>query len=597
MKARINAKDGLLLGGTLLAILAGSYWIWHENVVQRVFLVNELSVPVEIAVDGKVQKVPPRGLVEVSLLQGVYPVRVTAGGEVIDEGPVEVPSTSGVVAYNVLGASPLYTTAVHYGSETPSSSPSFEFHGGQRVVVSRKADYVFTTPPQSISVKSSSTKSHTRWHFDRAQGGWETTVSILKERSLREVALRVSLDVARHDPKAPDAFATASNLLEELRGTELALAYLQSALEDHPDDYDLHRTFQHLLRRGDRFEQARAYYRAFRQAHPGGLPVVLQARVEPPEAAVLLYKEVLAQEPENRMARRGLARVLLDLGRYGESAALFEQVAADDPDYKYYVDDHVRSLLRQGSVADALLAATKAVEKLPTEWRLAVLYADLAAMAEPLRLQPKSPAPAFIDKLAQKNRDPEVGIWMRSLAGLPVDEALIKKLRLQAEPMIHAARLQEAAAKDPGLAWVLCVKATPAALERVVSTVALLLGAEFLRAGDAAAADLMLANVPDIPLPKAAFEAYVMEGLEHEELWRLDGDARAALDFVRGRKLQAEGASGESLYAAARNREAWEGFVSRSMKSWPAPRPPKASSVTLKRRLAATSGDQGRPLL
>jgi tetratricopeptide (TPR) repeat protein len=502
---------------------------------------------------------------------------VTANGKVIDEGSIDVPSTDGVVAYNLLGASPLYNETVHYGTGAAPSG-SVDFYGGQRLVISRKAHFVFTTPPPSISVEESSGASHVRWHFARAPGGWPTTVGILKERELPEVALQVSLRVAEKDPTAGEAIVTAATLLERLRGVDSALAYLGRSLEGQPEAYELHRMYLHFLRRADRFEQARTYYRELHRTHEGTLPLVMLARAESREAALPLYQEALAKEPDSKLARRGLALLLYDLGRYPESAELFGKVAADDdPEYAFYAVDHVRALLRQGLAPEALEVARKAAEKAPTEWRLAVLHASIAAA------RPGTPPTTYIDRVAEKNQDAGQGVWMRSLVGLPVDEALVAKEQLQADASVLAARIHLAAAQDPALAWGLCAKATPATLERVLSPVALLLGLEFLRAGDTATADRLLSRLPDLPLPASAFTAYVMDGVEHPELWRLDDDARAALDFVRARKLEGDGASGETLYASARSREAWPGVVTRARSTWPAPRPGRAT-VTLARR-------------
>ncbi len=583
---RLSAKDLVLLGLTLTLVVGGGYWVWSASVVQRVFLVNGLPVSVQITVDGKTRGVPPGGKIEISLHRGLHQVRVDGvGGEVLEEGPFDVPSTGGVVAYNVLGTAPLYTESVVYGSGRGGGGTT-EFHGGRRLVVSPHADFVFTSPPQSISVeKSSSTSSHTRWHFDLAPGGWETTLTALRERGDLPSALRVSLGVIRADPKATEALQSAARLLQELRGPEAALAYLRKALESHPEDFDLHRTHQHLLRRADRFEQARAYYRSYREQHEGSsLAAVLLARVEAPETALELYHEALALEPDNKAARRGLAHLLLDLGRFRESSMLFDQVAEGDPDYKYYVDDHVRALLRLGEDAKAVQVASAAVQKAPNEWRLAVLYAELAGTEG---LRPPKIAQTYVDAIAQRARDPEYGVWMRSLAGLPVEPKTLQTVQLHGGAGAAAAAVQLAAQKDPAQAWGIVAKARPNALERLAAPVALLLAAEFLRIGDGHTADRLFSTLDEIAMPTEALKAYVTRGTEHPELWRLPADVRAVLDFARARKLQGEGAPNPGLYTTAIAREGYRSLVARALKSWPAPEPARnGASLVLRRRPA-----------
>src|SRR5262249_61900949 len=96
------------------------------------------------------------------------------------------------------------------------------------------------------------------------------------------------------------------------------------------------------------------------------------------------------------LARRGLARALLQTGRAAESASRFAEIEATDPDYKYYAADHTRALLLLGRKAEALQAAARACDRFPTEWPLAVLYAKVASLPG---LEGR-PAPTHIDRLA-----------------------------------------------------------------------------------------------------------------------------------------------------------------------------------------------------
>ena len=113
---RLSKKDLFLLVLTICVVVGGVYIAWSANVDQRVFLVNGLDVPTQVAVDGQTRTVGP-GHIEISLHRGVHQVRVTGpGGELLEEGPIDVPSGAGAVAYNVLGAAPLYTETIIYGA-------------------------------------------------------------------------------------------------------------------------------------------------------------------------------------------------------------------------------------------------------------------------------------------------------------------------------------------------------------------------------------------------------------------------------------------------------------------------------------------------
>jgi tetratricopeptide (TPR) repeat protein len=589
-RPRLSTKDAVLLGLTLCAIAVGGYLAWSANVDQRVFIVNGLDVATEIAIDGRSRGVPAGGKIEISLHRGIHRIRVTGPkAQLLEEGPVDIPSVDGAVAYNILGAAPLYTETVVYGTGAGSNSPSVELHAGKRLVVSPHADFVFVPAPRTISVESSSASSHTRRHFDRAAGGWETTTRWLEERGDPFSALRISLAVAEAEPTVTGAIEAAAHQLEGLRGPQIAIAYLRQALETRPDDFDLHRLHQHLMRRVGQFDEARAFYRSHRERYPqSALAAVLLARVEALEPALELSEEALAIAPQDKPARRGLGQLLFDAGRFAESIRVFDEVARTDPDYKYYADDHVRALLHVGNGARAMEVASAAAKKAPNEWGLAVLYAELA-LTQGVPATGNGGVPeSYVDGLAQKRRDQEFGLWMRSLAGLPVQPKALSTALSQGGALADAARLQLAAEKDPAQAWTLLARTPAETLERLAPHVAILLAAEFFRAGDTRTADRLFASRPDLGLPADILKSYIATGTEHPELWRLPTEMRAVLDLVRARKLQADGSTDRSLYASAVRREAYLGLAGRAIKSWPAPEPTHApASLVLRRRSAS----------
>src|SRR5262249_40389098 len=162
---------------------------------------------------------------------------------------------------------------------------------------------------------------------------------------------------------------------------------------------------------------------------------------------------------------------------------------------------------------------------------------------------------------------PGFGLWMRSVAGLPLDEKELKKL--PEGPMRSAILIQAAAARDPAAAWLQCAKAPPGTFARLAAPVALLLASEFARAGDDRIASALFAAAEEIPFPISALKEYVREGREDHEMWRLDPEVRAVLDLVRARSAQVQGTAATSLYAAARTRDPVPSLAARAEKEWP----------------------------
>jgi tetratricopeptide (TPR) repeat protein len=565
----VKPKDGLALAVTL-AIAAGALaWAWTKAVMQTVYLVNGFDVPVRVEVDGRALELGPSRHLAMTLARGVHRLRTTsAAGAVLDDVLVDVPPRSPLVVYNAAGAAPLYAESVVYGAQGGPAGPGFTFHGGQRLVVRPRADFVFAPPPESISVGSTSeAANHVRWRFDLVPGGWQTTFRQLTERGAYREALALALDAARTDPRSEAAAEAAASTLARLRGTGAAIDYLEGALERQPEDFTLHRTYQHFMGLAGRFDEARERYRAYRDRHPdSALAAVLLARVESRDAAVPLYRAALERRHGDMMARRGLARALLQTGHIPESVTRFAEMAASDPDYRYYAGDHVRALLLLRKNERALEAARRACDKFPAEWRLAVLYAQVASLPGVEGLEGR-PAATYIDRLAVRNGDPAFGLWMRSLAGLPLDEKELKKL--PEGPMRSAIAIQWAAGRDPAAAWLQCAKAPPGTFARLAAPVALLLATEFERAGDERIALALFGAAEEIPFPVSAFKDYVRDGREDADMWRLDLETRAVLDLVRARALQGQGAAAASLYAAARKRDPVPSLAARAEAAWP----------------------------
>ena len=80
----------------------------------------------------------------------------------------------------------------------------------------------------------------------------------------------------------------------------------------------------------------------------------------------------------------------------------------------------------------------------------------------------------------------------------------------------------------------------------------------------------MLDGARGFRLPPSAVIDYVLRGTVHPMLYRIDLEQRAALDFVRARRLEQLGADSHLLYAAARRRDVLTGWVHHLM-NWPSP--------------------------
>ncbi len=141
------------------------------------------------------------------------------------------------------------------------------------------------------------------------------------------------------------------------------------------------------------------------------------------------------------------------------------------------------------------------------------------------------------------------------------------------DAMRSAINAQLAAATDPAAARSVCAGMSPEGLRNLAPPVAVLLAAEIARGGDEALAESMLAARLDLPLPPDVLLAYVLTGAEPPELRHIDPELRAALAFVRARKLAESGQKDPELEAQAERDDLLRGVVARARARWPAPAP------------------------
>ena len=134
-----------------------------------------------------------------------------------------------------------------------------------------------------------------------------------------------------------------------------------------------------------------------------------------------------------------------------------------------------------------------------------------------------------------------------------------------------AVKIGLAALESPHAAWDAVHASPPDAMGVLPDSLALVLGAEFVRAGSPGLGRRLLAAVERIGISPRAVEGYVQDGAVDPHLWRLDPEERAALDFVRARQEDSLGEPSAALYKSARERDILKGWISRLADAWPRP--------------------------
>jgi hypothetical protein len=560
----LRPRDILILGATLLSSMGGLGLLYRSCAYQQVWLVNALEVPVTVELSGDRSTIEPGSRVAVTLHEGVRDVRVlSADGRVLEEGPIDIPSRQDAVAYNVLGAAPLYFATIRY-SQNPdqnSSGPdAVEVFAGSRLIARDRVDYVFAEPPRSIQIKQGARA--VRYRFDMEEkGGWKLSVSYLESTGKVAEAAELCRAAVLAAPADRADVDHAANLLEAAHGPHAALRLLRELRTVRPDDPSIHFEYQYRMRRLGRGAELLAEYRELEASHPGSpLYGVLLARAGDFEQLRTQSADLLLRYPGDTEVISNAAHLAFSMGDYARSVDLCLKIE-NSPEYERIMDRHIRSLVGTGRTRDALSLAARLAGADNANPRPAMLYAALARKPD---ASPPEPPMTFLKRIAEKG-NPHLLVWASAVLGEPQSADLTDL----ADAARQAADIHMAAGKDPAEAWEKCASASPAAFRALYPAAAVLLGAEFARAGDRELAHRILQNDLGLWFPESALIEYVFSGTRHPDFWRLDPEIRAALAFVRARHLQSRGEPTQELDLEAERGDLLELFVTRARRSWP----------------------------
>lgn len=589
MKPAVNTNVvKLLLGMAVAGVVLVVAIALRFALFQTVWFVNGLPVSVQVQLDDsnhgftlQSQQREAR-----AMLVGVHAIRVLSPeGKLLSDETVAIPSRHDVVAYNVLGAAPLATVPTVYtsGSHTGTHRQETRIHAGRRLIAQDGVQYVFTPPPSSISVDSrSSASEYVRWQFDLIGDNWQDSVRMASEDNRLDDTVAICLGLLDAHPGDPGAVDCLLAFLPRTRGLQAAQVLLRQLVEQSPGDVELQRDYQFIGRRLDRWDAMRTEYRTWLATHPDDHVIrSMLARLEPRAQAESMFREVLAKDPSNKVARRGLAMCLRGLGRFAESAREFSAMQDTDPDYPHYVEDHIRALLANGQAAEAIRVVQQVVEKTDKpNWRFSLLHAQLVRWAgkDAAEVAPNK----YIDKITGASPDPTMKLFLQAMQGEEIPPAKLQPLPRQLQDMI---RLHVTAAHNPAHAWDLIQGMSPDVLSHLDDTMGLLLAAEFERVGDSSTAHALFAHSAHISLPTYAVRDYVVHGKEHPEFWRLEEDERTALAFVRLRSMDPRSEQARKLAQVISTRVVLNGLLAVAMRSWPAPAEGSWDLVLLRKQL------------
>jgi hypothetical protein len=563
-RALALAGVGAVAFGIFNAVGAARY-----NTVQ---VVNALPATVEVQVGaGGPVKVERGGVVGVRTKVGNQDVVVRLDGKELERGKLDVKRGFDVVAWNVMGAAPLFLETVSYSAEGSSSPPAPNseprFSCGERQVLQEDVDYAFRDAPESIKMDKHESVTR-RSHFDLAKTPPVFCVFELNHRKELVKAQQLALDLAKVSDYDLETVARLTNWLAEKGDSARALAMSDEGRKRHDGELEQHRLYQSLALAAAQRAQVTEEYRARAKAHPESADAAyLLGRVLTGAEADQFVTSALQRFPRHPPLLRSAAyRALLREDHAAVVQAVETLRSVDPKAWQDSVSLELRALAATGKVDEARKVVDECLHSPGLDDGNRFEYAIAARLLS--RFEPRV-APPDLDILNGQNKEHTATLRLtaRVLSGEELDEKELRQLdnerlktRLELEALTH---------RDPGAALAKVVRGDDAS-PGLDATSWALLSCEAARLDQHhPALERLLRWTPFGRAGAEALVDYVRTGKTSPELEDLAWEARAAADYVRSRSLPPNSPESEALRGRATRQDALRGAVTLAMNEWP----------------------------
>lgn len=553
---------------------------WYLVAFGDLWIVNGLSEPVEVRIDGEVMLVDKESYLKAGTFRaGPRELVTLLGGREIDRRTVMLSRTENL--YNVLGAGPVvidpivYTT--HDNTETVQEGTP---HCGIDFEVVN-VSWCFREPPSTIDMPKGSSRQ-VRSVLRLRLGGLARCLSSfgsapLKGAELAERASRALPDGTRLSWIAANMYAQGG---EPQRALDLV-----APLMAKNDDVDSHRMYQTLMTRLGRRAELLSQYHARFDAHHDATTAYLYVRLLPPREALGVLPAMLAEYPDSELLHRlhawnadfeGDREATLAEGEWYRAHA-----GPEDPLRDLWLELEARALVALGKAPQALDLLEAALAGAP-EYSLhqALLVDRVAGRAR------RAPKAVPFKKLARSRGskdEPASEYYYTLLLGghtAHPPPSLANPMKTRFGPLALGSE-----SPDRALA---SLKAMPEAGANYLSVeLAYLLLGEAWRLGDEPAARRLEA-VDFWGKDFAALKHYVLEGGSDDVLSDLAPEERAGLMLARTRMLDSTGKKKDAALLVARLHKVdpLEGLAVLAAGRWPpvTPAPEPSASWRLELR-------------
>jgi hypothetical protein len=557
----------LLLAASCAALFGMASTLWASQHA-TVYVFDGLPVPVVATIGGQTVQIAPDSHAAIVVGSGTQQVAITTlDGRPVEAGSIEARAGEDVLAWNVLGAAPLYLEQVVYGSSLyqPPTGPDPELACGRTDIHWGSVDYAFREPPSSIQMQSQyGTETHS--HADVAPGGFRLCAALLASRRQYAEAVSLLTHVASAMPPT-DTMAVlelADYVLRVGGQYEDTLPMLTSARMAMPNDVTVHRAYQDAMVAIGRRDEVRSEYEARATADPtSGDAAYLAVRLETHPGELDTYASLVQRFPDHGLLLRAYGYTLYDQHRCLEATEVWSRPAALVEGESMTLP-RAACLISLGRAAEAAQLVDETTQRMPQAAETFAPAYVAAAMAG------GASDPRLVLSRADFSDDPGARMRATLQAGLPVDRTQLSSLD---GPDRDLTEIFFVAALDPDRALALALTLPRTSIRQLPEPLFVLLYGEACRRdAQSPVAIALAAGSPLGPNRTDLLRTFVATGTENTEITELYPDVRAGAWVVRARATTNEEERVRLLARVPRD-DVFGAWATRAMSGWPPAEP------------------------
>jgi tetratricopeptide (TPR) repeat protein len=528
---------------------------------QDVHLINGFQEPLSVELAGRTELIPPRDRRVVSVPVGPQRGRaVSQGGVEVDVVDLNVRSSSGVFAWNIAGAAPVFLERVTYtSSSTPApSGDKPKLYCGQRVLALGHVDYAFVEPPSSLRMKGNgrTVRSYVDVVREVPDNIQLCTTALGFEDRLAD-ALPLAEANARLKGWDQESASLAVRAALEKDPAE-AVRVARAAVEARPEDVELHRLLQWAAEQAGQLEPLRSEYRARAEAQPDSATAqYLYARLQRGHAGAAAMEQLAQRFPKESRVLRAVIYSRWKSGDWQGTLKAWEVLRSQDASAVLEMTEaEVTALVALGRRGEALSLLEQLFPSAQGRARfdIAELYARIAR-AE------KGATPDTLITAVEATSQLQEGekLWsMRARADLPIEGA----------PDAPGFRFVSLVGKDPQAAIAAAARLKNPDLLWMGSADWALAYGEAVRTGEEPTEKVLGRARRLDPTSMEVFRRFVRGEQVSLEEAELTPELRAAACFVRSRNAALPREERRKLVEQARRDDWFQGKVSEAIASW-----------------------------